>query len=698
VSFFSDEQAAELRALFFESAEEHLQAMNDAGLALEQQPRDAESLRQVRRAVHTLKGDSAACGFRELSDLAHELEDALTPELAAAKGGAVAELVFTAADTFHAMLVAQRGGFEPPSGTALREHIQRVLAGSKPAAQPASSRPARRFAWNDYETVRIEEALEQGETVFNISVDIDVAGSMRAASLQLVRNVLLEAGRVLAFRPELGTPPENVSEVEAALSTDRSAESLAETCQVPGIVRHVRVEPVSAQPDQTADPATHQTEDLRELLDLEATGFTEKLESKEIRNNKVAPLPVPASVVSENSLRVDAERIDDVLNLVGELIIAKSMLQRTILEFDRRYTRDPLRSKFGDALAFQSRLLEELQLAVMKIRMVPVDHLFRRLPRVARDISRQCGKEVSLEISGQHTDLDKGILDALVEPLIHIVRNSVDHGIESTPERIAAGKPPCGAIHLNAYHHSNQVVIEVTDDGQGINRERVVAKAVDRGLIREEEAAGLDEKRILDLIFEPGLSTARSVTEVSGRGVGMDVVRTVLARLKGTVSVTSRPGAGTTFQLRVPLTLASIKALMFRVAGRLYAVPLDSVLEITRASETDIHRVEDREILRLRQQVIALVRLHHLGIPSKPERAQRLFVLVVGATDRKFGLVVDSLMGEEELVIKALDDRLAQSELVSGASILGDGTVVLILNVPALVSRVSRRSPLGAIA
>jgi two-component system chemotaxis sensor kinase CheA len=294
--------------------------------------------------------------------------------------------------------------------------------------------------------------------------------------------------------------------------------------------------------------------------------------------------------------------------------------------------------------------------------------------------------------------LDKGILDALIEPLIHIVRNSVDHGIESAPERVAAGKPPCGTIHLNAYHHSNQVVIEVADDGQGINRERVVAMAVDRGLIRAEEAAALDEKKVFDLIFESGFSTAPSITEISGRGVGMDVVRTVLTRLKGTVNVTSRPGAGTTFELRVPLTLASIKALMFRVAGRLYAVPLDSVLEITRVNESDIHRVENREILRLRQQVITLVRLHTGGAQPKPERAQRLFVLVVGTADRKFGLVVDGLMGEEELVIKALDDRLAQSELVSGASILGDGTVVLILNVPAVVSRVSRHSPLGAIA
>jgi len=697
VSFFSDDLASELRALFFESAEELLQAMNEAGLALEAHPDDAEPLRQVRRAVHTLKGDSAACGFREMSDLAHDLEDALTPELAGAKGSAVAELIFTAADTFHAMLVALRGGLEPPSGKALREHIQRVLAGAPYAAPASLPKPALRFDWNESELDRIDQALEQGQSVFSVALDLNPAASMRAAALQLIRSVLLKSGEVLAFRPELGTPPENVSVVEAAVSTTRSADSLAETYRIPGIVNRVELKPVEPRAIESANSDPTPAEEMFELLEREAAGVASQFESSPASNNN-ASLPLAASSISENSLRVDAERIDAVLNLVGELIIAKSMLQRTIVEFDRRFNRDPLSVKFGDALAFQSRLLDELQLAVTKIRMVPVDQLFRRLPRIIRDVSRQCGKEVALEISGQHTDLDKGILDALVEPLIHIVRNSIDHGIEPAGERAAAGKPPCGTIRLNAYHHSNQVVIEVADDGQGIDRDRVIAKAIACGLLRKQDAASLDQDKVFNLIFESGLSTAHSVTEISGRGVGMDVVRSVLTRLKGTVHVSSRPGAGTTFQLRVPLTLASIKALIFRVADRLYSVPLDSVLEIARVSESEIHHVENREILRLREQVISVVRLHHDPARAKTERTQRLFVLVVGAAGRKFGLVVDGLMGEEELVIKALDDRLAQSEFVSGASILGDGTVVLILNVPAVVSRVAKRAPLGAIA
>src|SRR6202011_5375612 len=336
--------------------------------------------------------------------------------------------------------------------------------------------------------------------------------------------------------------------------------------------------------------------------------------------------------------------------------------------------------------------------------MVPVEQLFRRFPRVVRDVAKHCGKDIALELSGENTDLDKGILDALAEPLTHLVRNSVDHGIESGADRLNAGKDARGTVSIHAYHQGTQVVIEVRDDGGGVDLDLVRAQAVRNALVKEEDARRLGEQDLLNLIFEPGFSTATEVTEVSGRGVGMDVVRTVLDRLKGTVQISTVKGKGTTIQLRVPLTLASIQTLLFRVGGRLFAVPLSSVVEITRIREEEIHMVDLREILRLRDQLLTLVRLNLLdhihavaASPSLPAKKTR-FVIVIGAAEKRFGLLVDSLVGEEELVIKALPSDIVSSDLVSGASILGDGTVVLILNVPAVVSRFSKALPMEAIA
>jgi two-component system chemotaxis sensor kinase CheA len=349
-----------------------------------------------------------------------------------------------------------------------------------------------------------------------------------------------------------------------------------------------------------------------------------------------------------------------------------------------------LRAKFADALAYQARVLTDLQKSVMKVRMVPVEQLFRRFPRVVRDVSKACGKEVILEVSGQNTDLDKSILDVLAEPMAHLVRNAIGHGIESPADRIAAGKPKIGTIKLNAFHQGNNVVIEVSDDGHGIDRQKVVAKAIERGVVTAEDASRMTEGEALNLIFHPGLSTAEEITSVSGRGVGMDIVKSVLERLKGTVVIDTKVGVGSTFYLKVPLTLAIIKALMFRVAERLYAVPLSSVMEITRAMETEIHRVDQHEVIKLRDQVLTLVRLNKL-VKSKSKQ-KKIFIVVIAIGDRKFGLVVDKLVGEEELVIKALDDHLVATELVSGASILGDGTVVLILNLNSVVTRLGKSS------
>ena len=693
-----EDRGGELRALFFESANELLQSLNEAGLELEARPADEEVIRRVRRVVHTLKGDSAACGFHKLSELAHELEDVLTPKIAQARGADLAEVVLAAADSFGAMLTAYQRKAAVPEVDALHAMIRRLLNEPGMAADSVDAAPQlpARFAWTEYEQLMISEAVHRGETVYNVALRIDPNSLMRAAAFQLIRNVLHGSGTVIALRPEDNVAAATVEIVEAALATSQPEEKLLQRCRIPSIVSDVRLERAT-----TAETPDHEM--LGDLLEAQAAKLVAGAADTSENGGaaKAASSGSAATTVAESTLRVDATRIDAVMNLVGELIIGKSMLNRTLTEFDQKHARDPLRAKLADAMAFQARILDELHKCVLKIRMVPVEQLFRRFPRVVRDVAKQCGKDVALELSGENTDLDKGILDSLAEPLMHLVRNAVDHGIEPADERLTVGKPARGTLYLNAYHQGTQVVIEIRDDGRGIDPARLRARAVEKGILKLEEAQRLTEQETQNLIFESGFSTAAEVTEVSGRGIGMDVVRTVIERLKGTVHVSSQKGKGTTFQLRAPLTLASIQTLLFRVGGRLFAVPLSSVVEITRISDHEIHKVDQREVLRLREQILTLVRLNHLSrlhsIDTQPAKKKN-FVIVIGAADKRFGLVVDSLVGEEELVIKALPTEIVSSDLVSGASILGDGTVVLILNVPAVLSRLSRATPLGAIA
>jgi two-component system chemotaxis sensor kinase CheA len=705
VSFFSDERASELRELFFESATELLQTLNEEGLELEKRPGDADIIRQVRRTVHTLKGDSAACGYQELSDLAHQLEDLLTPEMAERAGGAMAEAVLIAADTFSSMLSAYRGNMQPPAGEELRQQILSLTR------TPTSSKPYKlqgRFAWNEYEQMVIQDALAKGETVYNLAFGIDPHCPMRGAAMQLIRNVLQECGRLLAIFPDQSTLTNDLDVVEAAIASEYDQEWVKKKCRIPAVIADILTEPIAAPAEEASDDVLdilgHVTADEPEaepVIRAEEVPAQQVQQVQQVHPEQPAqaatqpaaapasePQPASFSNVAETILRVDADRIDSVLNLVGELIIGKSMLHQTINEFDKKFPKDSLKSRFADAMAFQARIINDLQKSVMKIRMVPVEQLFRRFPRLVRDVAKSCNKEVGLVVTGQDTDLDKSILDMLAEPLAHLVRNAIDHGIELPEERINAGKPVQGTVKLDAYHQGNQIVIEISDDGRGIDKEKLLAKAVERGLVAAADVASLTEAQAFNLIFHSGLSTAEQVTTISGRGVGMDVVKSVLDRLKGTISIQSEPGKGTRFFLKVPLTLAIIKALLFRVGDRIYAVPLASVVEITRATQSEIHVVDHHDVIQLRDQVLTLVHLHSLS--RQRMATQRMFIVVVALGERRFGLVVDRLIGEEELVIKALDDHLVATDLVSGASILGDGTVVLILNLATVVNRLGK--------
>ena len=728
MSQFPDERAAELKELFFESALELLQSLNEETLKLEKEPGDLEIVRTIRRIVHTLKGDSAAVGYSELSELAHELEDALALEDGAP--AVLAEVAFAAADAFSAMLCSYRDGTTLPSAEPVRKMIRKMGRDPKirKARKPKTKPAAPEFIWTEYEKLAIEAALKQGKHVYHITAQIDPNCAMPIAAQQLILKALAESGEVLGTRPEPG-PAKNAMQFQLLIASEQSAQYLTAKCRIPTVISKVKIEcvgsaaqknekgdeaaptPPAASQVSTAQPTAVQAEE-KTLMEkghpARLTGETPVLHQPETKiaaepdEEPGIPIPSvpergtaakPAPAPPENVLRVDAERIDTVLNLVGELIIGKSMLQQALNEFAARYPKEAMRGRFADAMAFQSRVLSDLQRSVMKVRMVPVEQLFRRFPRMVRDVAKQCDKQVDLVLNGQDTALDKSLLDAIAEPLTHLVRNAVGHGIESEQERVRSGKPARGTIRLEAYHQGNQVIVEIRDDGRGIDVQKVKARALERGLLKPEEASRLSEADILDLIFRPGFSTADEITEISGRGVGLDVVQSVLHRLKGTVHVVSHPGQGSAFRLQLPLTLAIIKALLFRVEQRLYAIPLNAVAEIARAHESDIHRVDNCEVLQLRDQVLPLARLGHPPRERPEGRPERVFVLVIAMGERKLGLLVNAIEGEEELVIKALDEQTAETDLVSGASILGNGHVVLILNLAAIVERFANSRP-----
>ena len=724
MSFLSDEQSNELKAIFFESAQELMQSLNEEGLSLEQDPSNAETVRSIRRTVHTLKGDSAACGYRELSELAHVLEDVLTPEIAARAGKHLANVVLNAADVFDGMLSAYRNNQLPPNSEPIRAMVDAMLNGEDEDALPFQPE----FHWSEAELEEIRKRSGRGQTVYFVGLRIDHNCPMRTAALQLLRNVIAEIGSLAAIHPE-GEVSEVPEVIEAAIASHHHKEWVEQKCKIPSVVAEIVVQPFGETPpaadEIAADAPTEavapqQPQSAADVV-AELVKAIETPQPPPVVTTPVsvasqtapvvpppaaapaAPVPVAQhvaatqtpnaapSLAGDNILRVEAERVDMVLDLVGELIIGKSMFRDCMTEYTSLHPKDPVRNKFVDALAFQTQVLNKLQRAVMKIRMVPVEQLFRRFPRLVRDVALASNKNVRLELSGEDTDLDKGILDSLAEPLTHLLRNAIDHGLETEEERLKAGKPEQGVVQLNAYHQGNQVVIEVTDDGCGIDRESVTRKALEKGMVTREELEHMSDDDTFNLIFQAGLSTSARVTEISGRGVGMDVVKSVMERLKGSIHIQSDRGRGTTFQLKLPLTLAIIKALLFRVHDRLYAIPLGSVLEIARAHECDVHWVDKHEVIKLRDELLTIIRLRRIA-GEEPPRSPRskLFILVVALGHRKYGLVVDRLAGEQELVIKALDENIVASELVAGASVLGDGRVVLILNISSVIEKLGR--------
>ncbi len=390
----------------------------------------------------------------------------------------------------------------------------------------------------------------------------------------------------------------------------------------------------------------------------------------------------------EQTIRVDVERLDNVLNLVGELVLGRNRLTKITSNLEARYVDDPEVSSLSETMAFLSLITTDLQIAVMKTRMQQVKKVFNKFPRMVRDLARSRGKEVELIISGEETEVDKSVIENIADPLVHLIRNSIDHGLEPLDERRRIGKPEKGVLKLSAAQEGNNIVIEIEDDGRGIDPELIKAKAVERGLIHQTQADGLSEREALELIFTPGFSTAKQVSDVSGRGVGMDVVRTNIQKLNGTIDIITERGVGTRFSIKLPLTLAIIQTLMVQVGGDTYAIPLGSVLETLRVTGEEIRTVDSQEVIRLRGEVLPIIRLSRLFGTSSGNGSGKLYVVVVTASEKKFGIAVDRLKGQEEVVIKAVEGNvvnLNNSNIIAGATITGDGRVVLIVDVSMML-------------
>lgn len=466
-----------------------------------------------------------------------------------------------------------------------------------------------------------------------------------------------------------------------------------------------------APPAGEAAPAEPATPKLGELLVQEGMAtkaqIVEALEKQE-RKPPLGEVLVQTQVISEQTLetvlqkqakpskgsdedqtiRVETRRLDSVMNLVGELVLGRNRLMKLGGGLEQTYENDSMVRELGETLAQINLVTTDLQLAVMKTRMLPIRKVLGKFPRMVRDLSQKLGKQVRLELQGEETELDKSVADEMGDPLVHLVRNAIDHGIELPADRHTAGKPAEGVVRISASQEGNSIVIRIQDDGRGLQVEKIKAKALSRGLISESELAGMDQREIFGLIFLPGFSTAEQVTDVSGRGVGMDVVRTNIRKINGTVEIDSQPGHGSTITIKLPLTIAIIQALLVEVDRSTFAIPLSSVIEAVKITKSDLKTVNGREVLNLRERVLPLLRLaDEFEIPTDPMR-DKFYVVVAAMGDRQVGVIVDHLRSQEEVVIKSMGDYLTNIKGIAGATITGEGKVVLILDVPELVDNV----------
>ncbi|RKV14202.1 chemotaxis histidine kinase/response regulator CheAY2 [Helicobacter pylori] len=622
---------------------------------LEHNPEDLDLLNRIFRVAHTIKGSSSFLNLNILTHLTHNMEDVLNR---ARKGEIkitpdIMDVVLRSIDLMKTLLVTIRDtGSDTNNGkeNEIEEAVKQLQAITSQNLEGAKERTKEAPQKENKEEVK-EENKEENQT------------ETKAPTAEN-----LSSDNPLADEPDLDYANMSAEEVEAEIERllnkrqeadkERRAQKKQEAKQ--------EVTPTK-EPPKTETPKAPKTET--------------KAKAKADTEENKAP-----SIGVEQTVRVDVRRLDHLMNLIGELVLGKNRLIRIYSDVEERYDGEKFLEELNQVVSSISAVTTDLQLAVMKTRMQPVGKVFNKFPRMVRDLSRELGKSIELIIEGEETELDKSIVEEIGDPLIHIIRNSCDHGIEPLEERRRLNKPETGKVQLSAYNEGNHIVIKISDDGKGLDPVMLKEKAIEKGVISERDAEGMSDREAFNLIFKPGFSTAKVVSNVSGRGVGMDVVKTNIEKLNGIIEIDSEVGVGTTQKLKIPLTLAIIQALLVGVQEEYYAIPLSSVLETVRISQDEIYTVDGKSVLRLRDEVLSLVRLSDIfKVDAILESNSDVYVVIIGLADQKIGVIVDYLIGQEEVVIKSLGYYLKNTRGIAGATVRGDGKITLIVDVGAMM-------------
>ena len=689
--------------IFLDETNEHLQNLNTQILELESDPENMDNINEIFRAAHSLKGMAGTMGYKRMQNLTHDMENVfsevrngnikVTPEMI--------DVLFQCLDA----LDEYKNNIQETSdeGTNDNENLIKALndilnanktGQEQPAKEEKATVPAAEstgtgaekwngIAFDDSQIRVIKEAMKQGKNVYGINVVVQDSCILKAARAFLVFKAVEEKGEIIVSVPSAQDVEDEKFDKDFTLivlsdySLDdviKAAESVSEIAQVTGAVLELEKTKNYHSEEETQEPAQEKKEEVAE---------TKTETRKEEKKPAAAKAPEKKQVskpVVNRTVRVDIEKLDSLMNLVSELIIAKNSLVAASSNDHGNNT------AFNEQIEYLENVTTNLHESVMKVRMVPIESVVVKFPRMIRDLSKKLDKKMELYMTGEETELDRTVVDEIGDPLMHLLRNSADHGLESAEVRAQRGKPEQGSIFLDAYQDGNNVVIEVRDDGNGIDVEAVKNKAIERNLVTVEQAANMSEKDIINLLFQPGFSTSEKVTDVSGRGVGLDVVKSKIESLSGEVEVKSKWGEGSTWTIRLPLTLAIIQALMVVVGGEKYAISLGSIQTIEDISPKDIKLVENKEVINLRGTVIPLIRLTEvLDVESTRSTEDNLIVVIVKKGDKMAGLVIDELIGQQEIVIKSLGKYIKQCKFISGATILGDGEVALILDANALL-------------
>ncbi|GAA9906936.1 chemotaxis histidine kinase/response regulator CheAY2 [Helicobacter pylori] len=620
---------------------------------LEHNPEDLDLLNRIFRVAHTIKGSSSFLNLNILTHLTHNMEDVLNR---ARKGEIkitpdIMDVVLRSIDLMKTLLVTIRDtGSDTNNGkeNEIEEAVKQLQAITSQNLEGAKEGTKEAPKKENQEEAKKENIKENQENKAKAPTATNSASD-----------------NPLADEPDLDYTNMSAEEVEAEI------ERLLNKRQEADKERRAQKKQ-EAKPKQEVTPKTEAPKAPKTEIKTKAKADTEE--------NKAPSIGV------EQTVRVDVRRLDHLMNLIGELVLGKNRLIRIYSDVEERYDGEKFLEELNQVVSSISAVTTDLQLAVMKTRMQPVGKVFNKFPRMVRDLSRELGKSIELIIEGEETELDKSIVEEIGDPLIHIIRNSCDHGIEPLEERRRLNKPETGKVQLSAYNEGNHIVIKISDDGKGLDPVMLKEKAIEKGVISERDAEGMSDREAFNLIFKPGFSTAKVVSNVSGRGVGMDVVKTNVEKLNGIIEIDSEVGVGTTQKLKIPLTLAIIQALLVGVQEEYYAIPLSSVLETVRISQDEIYTVDGKSVLRLRDEVLSLVRLSDIfKVDAILESNSDVYVVIIGLADQKIGVIVDYLIGQEEVVIKSLGYYLKNTRGIAGATVRGDGKITLIVDVGAMM-------------